>query len=478
MLDTGKADMQSDAIKDLRTAIDFLKCREGEFETVPEPVDAFCQMGATYATKGGGVPVRPPTCSGPAILFSRVMPADRAAVLGIFGTRARCAAYIGTGHDGIADKLIESAKNPIEPKYNTQRVPAQEHVQRRNIDLRSLPIPTITSDDAGPYITLGLSMAKDPAGGGRNISVHRMCVQGPDTLTIWMVPGRHLEAFYISAQARGKSLPIAIHIGLDPAVYIASCCPSPLIPLGFNELDIASRLRGRPFDISPCLTIDADCISHAEYVLEGEITDELVPESRTSKYSLPEFLGYNGKVHPGLPLVKIKAITHRTQPIYQSVIGPGYEQSNLLAFGLEAAILDFLRKHVSERVVNAYCSPAGGGYLLLFLQFHKRSEQDDGMVRQTGLAVFGAFKMIKQIVLVDEDVDVFSEEDVWWAMTTRFQVDQDLITLSNVLGFPLDPSQTPDYSPSITSPGLSAKAVYDCTVPYRLKGTFRRAHFI
>ena len=85
--------------------------------------------------------------------------------------------------------------------------------------------------------------------------------------------------------------------------------------------------------------------------------------------------------------------------------------------------------------------------------------------------------MIKQIVLVDDDVNVFSEEDVWWAMTTRFQVDLDLISVPNVLGFPLDPSQSPDYSPSITSPGLTAKAVFDCTVPYRLKENFKRAEF-
>ena len=463
-------------INDLRSALEFLKSRTGEFEIISRPAQAFCEIGAIYAEAGGGVPVRAPTRSGPALLFNRVMPADRPVVFGLFGSRARCAAYIGTSPDKIADRLIQAANNPIPPRY-TDKAPVQENVQTGKIDLRNLPIPTMTSSDAGPFITLGLVMAKDPENGNRNISVHRMCVQGPDKLTIWMVPGRHLESLYLSAKARGQNLPVAIHIGLDPAVYMASCCPSPLIPLGFNELDIASHLRGRPFEISPCVTIDTECISHAEYVLEGEITDELMPESRDSNYSLPEFLGYNGKVHPGLPIIKIKAVTHRNQPIYQGVIGPGYEQSNLLAFGLEAAILDYLRKFVSTRITNVYCSPAGGGYLLLFLQFDKHSDQDDGMVRQAGLAVFGVFKMIKQIVLVDEDVNVFSEEDVWWAMTTRFQVDQDLITLPNVLGFPLDPSQSPDYSSSISSTGLTAKAMFDCTVPYRLKENFKRAEY-
>jgi gallate decarboxylase subunit C len=468
--------MNSNKIKDLRSAIEFLKDRDGGLESISHPMKAYCEIAAYYAKKAGGVPVRPPTKRGPAMLFNNILPTHKSVALGIFGSRELCGSYMGTGPDKIADRLIEAAKNPIPPRL-IEKGQVHEHVQTENIDLGNLPIPTVTQYDAGPFITLGLVMAKEPNTGKRNISVHRMCVQGRDSLTIWMVPGRHLESFYLAAKALAQTLPVAIHIGLDPVVYIASCCPSPLVPLGFNELDIASSLRGHPFEIAPCRTVATECISHAEYVLEGEITDEIVPESKISKYSLPEFLGYNGKVHPGLPLIKIKAITHRSEPVYQTVIGPGYEQSNLLAFGLEAAILDFLRKYVSVRVTNAYCSPAGGGYLLLFLQFEKSSEQDDGMVRQAGLAVFGAFKMIKQIMLVDNDVDVFSEEDVWWAMTTRFQVDQDLISVPNVLGFPLDPSQSPDYSPSISSMGLTAKAVFDCTVPYRLKETFKRAEF-
>ncbi len=468
--------MDSQNITDLRSAIEFLNGREGELESIPTPMNAYCEITAYYAKKAGGVPVRPPTRGGPAMLFNHVLPTRKLVALGIFGSRERCGAYISSPPDKIADRLIEAAKNPIPPCL-IEKGQVHEHVQTEDIDLSSLPIPTVTPDDAGLFITLGLVMAKDPNTGKRNISVHRMCVQGRDSLTIWMVPGRHLESFYLSAKALGQSLPVAIHIGLDPAVYMASCCPSPLVPLGFNELDIASSLRGRPYEIAPCRTVATECISHAEYVLEGEMTDEIVPESEVSKYSLPEFLGYNGKVHPGLPLIKIKAITHRSEPLYQTVIGPGYEQSNLLAFGLEAAILDFLRKYVSVRINNAYCSPSGCGYLLLFLQFEKNSEQDDGMVRQAGLAVFGAFKMIKQIVLVDNDVDVFSEQDVWWAMTTRFQVNQDLISVPNILGFPLDPSQSPDFSPSISSTGFTAKAVFDCTVPYRLKAAFKRAEF-
>ena len=468
--------MNSHQISDLSSALQFLQTQQGELETYTTPVQAYCEAASIYANKAGGVPIKPPTAKGSAILFDKVMPANKAAVVGVFGSRQRCARYLGTTQDKVAERLISAARTPI-PPIQSKNPLVQEVIQTDNIDLRSLPNFTLTPEDAGAYITLGLSMAKDPLSDSRNISVHRLCVQGPDKLTIWMVPGRHLESFYLSAKAQGKALPIAIHIGLDPAVYMASCCPEPLVPLGFNELDIASSLRGRAFEISPCVSIDTDCISHAEYVLEGEITDEIIPESQSSHYSMPEFLGYNGSVHPGLPVIKIKAITHRRNPIYQSVIGPGYEQSNLLGFGLEAAILDFLRNNVTTNIINAYCSTAGGGYLLLFLQFRKDCEQHDGLVKQAALAIFGVFRMIKQIVLVDEDVDVFNEQDVWWAMTSRFQIDTDLISLSNVQGFPLDPTQNPEYSPNISSTGLTAKAVFDCTVPYRLKNKFKRVNF-
>lgn len=468
--------MKDTEIKDLRTALQFLQQYDQELEHISTPVKAWCELAAIYAEKGGGVPVRPPTRSGSAMLFERVMPQDHLVLVGLFGSRRRCALLVGSTEERLAEKLLEAVGNPLSP-VRREAPPCQEIVHRENVNLASLPIPTLTPKDAGPYITLGLCMATDLQTGTQNISIHRLCVQGSDTLTIWMVPGRDLETFYLKAKAMGQALPVSIHIGLDPAIYMASCCPSSLAPLGCNELDIAGGLRRHPIEISSCVTVQADCISHAEYVLEGEILAELALENKTANSSLPEFLGYDGEAQPSLPVVKIRAITHRRNPLFQTVIGPGYEQSHLVAFGMEAAVLRFIRQHITNRVINAYCSSAGGGALLLFLQFRKQQAQDDGVVRQAGIAVLGAFRLIKTIVLVDEDVNVFNEEDVWWAMTTRFQADQDLIIARNTQGFPMDPSQSPAYTPSITSPGLTTKVIFDCTVPFRLKSKFQRSVF-
>ena len=462
-------------IRNLRSAIAFLEQEGEEIQRIADPVEGTYELAAIYAEQGGGVPVRPPTKEGPMFLFEQVVPQKCPVAIGLFGSRGRCAQLLGCSQSEIAQNILDAVSSPKPPVY-IDHPPCQQVIQTK-VNLDMLPIPVITPRDAGPYITMGLCMATDPDTGAQNVSVHRLCQQSDDTLTLYMLPGRHLEQMYEKAKVRDCSLPISINIGLDPAIYIASCCPTTLAPFETNELGIAGALRGYPVEIAPCISIVADCISEAEYVLEGEILPNVAPENPKGIHSLPEFLGYDGEAKCLLPLVKIKSITHHRHPIFQTLIGPGYEQSHLGAFGMEAAVLDFVQKFLTSRVRHAYCSSAGGGVLLLFLQFAKNSPQDDRLVRQAGLTLFRTFNLLKTIVLVDEDVDVFSEEDVWWAMTTRFQVDRDLITVRNAQGFAMDPSQHPDYSPSISSPGLTTKTLLDCTIPYNLKRMFQRSQF-
>jgi len=99
------------------------------------------------------------------------------------------------------------------------------------------------------------------------------------------------------------------------------------------------------------------------------------------------------------------------------------------------------------------------------------------VVRRAGTALLGAFRMIKQVVLVDEDVDIFDDSDVWWAMATRFQAGRDLIVNKNQQGFPLDPSQNPEFHNNLSAAGMTDKVVFDCTVPFELRNRFRRSEF-
>lgn len=129
------------------------------------------------------------------------------------------------------------------------------------------------------------------------------------------------------------------------------------------------------------------------------------------------------------------------------------------------------------RLLNVFAHSSGGGKFLAVMQFKKAGPMDEGRQRQAALLAFSAFPELKHVMLVDEDVDIFDSNDVLWAMQTRYQGDVDTLFIPGVRCHPLDPSQVPEFSPSIGAKGISCKTIFDCTVPYALKDRFQRCQF-
>jgi 4-hydroxy-3-polyprenylbenzoate decarboxylase len=230
-----------------------------------------------------------------------------------------------------------------------------------------------------------------------------------------------------------------------------------------------------------CLTIPEQAIANAEYVIEGEILPDVrIDEDSTTKSgkSMPEFPGYCGKAAPSIPILKVKAITTRKNPIMQICIGASEEHVSMAGIPTEASILGMIGKAMPGRVQNVYCASPGGGKYIAVLQFRKAVPSDEGRQRQAALLAFSAFAELKTVIVVDEDVDPFDLKDVMWAMTTRFQADRDLIMIPGVQCHPLDPSNSPEYSCTIPAVGVACKCIYDCTVPFNQKDRFRRAKFM
>jgi 4-hydroxy-3-polyprenylbenzoate decarboxylase len=269
-------------------------------------------------------------------------------------------------------------------------------------------------------------------------------------------------------------------MGLDPAIYLAACFEAPTTPLGFDELTIAGGLRRRAVELVDCVSVAAKAIARAEIVLEGEILpgERIREDIQTNTgYCMPEFPGYLGKAQAALPVIAVKAITHRRNLILQTIIGPGEEHVNLAGIPTEASILRLVEDAMPGRLRNVYCHSAGGGKYLAIMQFRKAAASDEGRQRQAALLAFAAFPELKHVILVDEDVDPFDTNDVLWAMTTRFEADVDVVAIPGVRCHPLDPSQVPEMSPSIRGKGIACKAIFDATVPFDLKPRFERAQF-
>lgn len=273
------------------------------------------------------------------MLFNTVKghPGARVAI-GVLSSRKRTALLLGTEPKRLGWLLMDALQHLIQPTVIKGPAPCQEVVHRADdpgFDLRRLvPAPTNTPEDAGPYVTMGLLYGEDPENGDEDVTIHRMCLQGPDTLSVWFSPGRHIDVFRAKAEAAGKPLPVSVSIGLDPAVYLGACFEPPMTPIGFNELSIAGALRGRAVEQCACLTVDAKALAWAEYVIEGEILPNVrIAEDAQSGNgkAMPEFPGYCGPSDPQTPVMRVTAVTHRLHPIMQTTIGPSEEHVNLAA---------------------------------------------------------------------------------------------------------------------------------------------------
>lgn len=475
-----------DPVHDLRSALARLAQAEGELVSTDTPVDAHGELSGVYRYVGAGGTTMRPTREGPAMLFNHIKDfPDFRVVTGMLASRRRVGMLLDCDPAQLGHLLMNAVSHAIPPILTrSTQIPCQETIHLASdpgFDLRRLlPAPTNTEEDAGPYFTMGLCYASDPETGESDITIHRLCIQSRDELSMYFVPGRHLDTFRMKAEAQGKALPITISIGVDPAIYFGACFEPPTTPLGFDELSIAGALRGRAVELAQGVAVNARAIAHAEVVIEGELLPEVrYREDRNTNTgkAMPEFPGYTGAANPSLPVVKVRAVTHRRSPILQHTIGCSEEHVNMAGIPTEASILGMVERAMPGRLLNVFAHSSGGGKLMAVMQFKKSGPADEGRQRQAALLAFSAFPELKHVMLVDEDVDPFDSNDVLWAMQTRYQGDVDTLFIPGVRCHPLDPSQTPEYSAAISTKGISCKTIFDCTVPFALKSQFQRCRF-
>lgn len=474
-------------VKDLRSALKLLESIPGQLIETDVEVEPMAELAGVYRHVGAGGTCMRPTKEGPAMVFNNIKghPGARVAI-GVLASRSRVAALLGCPAQELGKRLYGCVSHPVPPVVISGPAPCQETVHRASdadFDLRKLvPAPTNTPDDAGPYITLGMCYASHPDTGASDVTIHRLCIQGRDELSIFFTPGaRHIGAMAERAEELGRRLPISVSIGVDPAVEIGSCFEPPTTPMGYDELAVAGALRGEPVELVQCLTVEQRAIANAEYVIEGEVVPHVrVQEDQCSHtgYAMPEFPGYTGPASSQCWLIKVTAVTHRKNPIMQTCIGPSEEHVSMAGIPTEASIYGMVEKAMPGRLKNVYCASPGGGKFMAVLQFQKKAPSDEGRQRQAALLALSVFSELKHVFLVDEDVDPFDMNDVLWAMNTRFQGDADIVTIPGVRCHPLDPSNDPSCDPSIRDHGIACKTIFDCTVPYAEKARFVRARFM
>jgi len=204
-----------------------------------------------------------------------------------------------------------------------------------------------------------------------------------------------------------------------------------------------------------CVTNDIRVPADAEWVLEGTLDPRghVEPEGPYG-----EFLGYYGALKRN-PVFHLTAITRRRDALFQTATIGGWslartDTAQLNALRTEVMIWRALESAVREPVaVNA--TAASGGMFNLRVALRQRVP---GEARNAIAACFGALVNVKNVFVVDPDIDVFSDEQMDWALATRFQPDRDLVVMTGMRTLPLDPS--------LTEGRTGAKAGFDLTWPF------------
>ncbi len=399
-------------MKSFRDFVSELK-NDGTLIELKKPVSTHLELaGVLHALDG-----RP-------VMSAQIKENPDAVVVGnVFSTKDLVARYLGCRKEELTAKLAHAIDHPSAPKLvKKDNAPVLEMTEV-NVDLDKLPILFHAPQDGGRYFSSAVVVAKD-AELGQNCSFHRMQVLGKARVVIRILK-RHLDEFI--TRAGGKKLDVTIVIGAPINFLLASAVSTGKI--GTDETTIANSL-------APLEVVELDggirVPAQAEFVLQATITDEMHDEGPfvdlTETYDIVR----------SQRVLKVNKIYHRVNPIYHALLPGALEHKLLMGMPKEPTILLEVSKAAKCTGVNI--TPGGCSWLHAVVQIDKKNE-DDG--KKAIEAAFLGHKSLKQVVVVDTDIDIYSPDSVEWAVATRVQADKDVVIKTKQKGSSLDPSADP-----------------------------------
>lgn len=441
--------------QDMREFISRLE-REGELQRIKTQVDWNLELS--------NVMRKVAEKKGPACLFENVKDSQfRFFSGGLFGYK-KLGLAVGSEPTlrAVLNKLFKAINNPIAPVL-VEKGACQENVDTGdNIDLGKFPAPKWHHLDGGRYIgTMGVVITKDPDTGVRNMAVYRHQVEGKNKVGLDIVGqhgGIHLQKYL----ARKKPLPFATAIGVSPECVLAGATKA---PAGQDELGIAGAIAGQPVPLVKCKTSDLEVPANAEIVLEGEILpDETTWEMEGPFGEFPGFFGTLNKIKR--PTGFLKAVTYRNNPIENGCAAgiPPNEMSTLDEIGQTIGNWQTLLKSGIPGIKDVYVTEMGCGFRIIISMDRQYYL---GNARQVIFCAFHALYLPKWIIVVDDDIDIYDEKQVDWAMSVRVQPHRDIIiTDDRVRSVALDPSIHPD-SKKTPLVAQTSKIGIDATTKYK-----------
>lgn len=452
------------AYNDLRDWISTLEA-EGELARVKAKVDWDLEIG--------GITQRVFDEEGPALLFENIKDHEETICRKLFtaslSTYPRIALALGlpkeTHPREIIKMYMERIKQPVKPVV-VDTGPVKENILHgEEVDLFQFPAPKWHDRDGGRYIgTFDGVVTKDPDTGWINIGLYRRMIHDRNHLGITVIHGQHIWRHFRKYRKMGRPMPIAFVNGWDPVLPMVACSAQ---PPEVCEYDIMGALRGRPVELVKCETVDLLVPATAEIVMEGEVTTNIAEFRREGPFG--EYTGYYASEPIDKPVFTVKCITHRNDPILQGTMEgvPINEDHRVSSINFSALLWDALNRTMTGVTgVNVHPST---GWANVFIQIDNSYV---GQVHQAAATVWSlgiSNHVGKNIMVVDEDIDIFDLNKLNWAFAYRVDPKQDIITFPGWIGS-TDPVVHPDERIG-TTVFLGTRMLIDATKPIRFKRT-------
>jgi len=421
--------------KGMREYLDLL-AENGELKKISHPVNPLDVSAIIFKSKGA--------------VMMPIEGYDIPVVGGIVRNRKQVALSLNCSEKELGKKVLQAMQRPIPPVI-VKDAPCQEVViTGEAIDLTRLPIVFQHEQDGAPYIGSAVQLARW-GNYGLNAGMYRHMFRTKDTMGIDLNSPSDLRLFYAQSNAQGKPLEIAAAIGLHATELLAG---SYAAPTGVSEMGFAGALRGEPVEMVKCRTIGVEVPANAEIVLECEILPGgwIGDEGRYGEFHMVA-----GTVKHN-PIVKVKAITHRRNPIFYSLLMPQE------VHGLNGPLREAVAWNILEAArlrPAAIRAPHGGCTLFELIVALDHPNPGEG---KAAIMALLALMGVKLVTVVDEDINIFDDEELRWAVALRVQADKDVLIVSNAQAKHMDPTVRHHLLPPGQLPTTSKMGI-DATIP-------------
>lgn len=383
----------------------------------------------------------------PVVIFENVEGSKMPVVTNIAGNRNLLAHCLQTSAADLPTTFRDRCQNYIPSEVVSKGAWDDIVLEGDQVDLTQLPIPFQFSVDAAPYITAGQVTARDPETGVDTTGFHRLMLKGKNRLGISLHSRRRMYEFHRRAEARGQSLPAAIVIGTHPLHYMGSMAYA--YPQHVRKFDIIGGLFGEPYRLARCGVEDLEVPAGAEIVIEGEILAGVhEPEG-----PFGEFTGYASYRSTQNVFVAHRVRMRRDAFFHSVVSGMSRDHILISCITREGEILNALRRNLPNvRAVHVPHKTCGA-----FLAIVSMKKIADGEPKMAMLTALGTELYTKQVIVVDDDVDIFDMDDVMWAVATRMRAEKDILLVPGVKSAIIDPTSDPKTF-TVTKMGIDATA--------------------